>query len=333
MENNISVLGKENYLQKTTLFHVLLIFVLGFPSFTHGFSMEFYAFSCPGVEFIVRDTVRSAASTDPTIPGKLLRLLFHDCFVEGCDASVLVKGDGTERADPANASLGGFEVIETAKRELELFCPGTVSCADILALAARDAVVMSGGPDIQMPTGRQDGMVSAISNVRPNIIDTSFTVDDMIKIFSSKGLSLADLVILSGAHTIGIAHCTAFSDRIQFDSKGNLTSADSSLDKDYASKLAKKCAASKSATVNIDPNTSFSFDNQYYNNLIAKRGLLQTDSILFDDQRTRILVEQFASDLNTFYEAWSESFLKLSSIGIKADGEGEVRQICSRING
>lgn len=62
--------------------------------------------------------------------------------MQGCDASVLVKGDGTERADPANASLGGFEVIETAKRELELFCPGTVSCADILALAARDAVVM-----------------------------------------------------------------------------------------------------------------------------------------------------------------------------------------------
>ncbi|XP_021739806.1 basic peroxidase-like [Chenopodium quinoa] len=58
-----------------------------------------------------------------------------------CDASVLVEGDGTEKADPANKSLGGFEVIETAKRELELFCPGTVSCADILALAARDVVM------------------------------------------------------------------------------------------------------------------------------------------------------------------------------------------------
>uniref|UniRef100_A0A803ND83 peroxidase n=2 Tax=Chenopodium quinoa TaxID=63459 RepID=A0A803ND83_CHEQI len=59
-----------------------------------------------------------------------------------CDASVLVEGDGTEKADPANKSLGGFEVIETAKRELELFCPGTVSCADILALAARDVVMV-----------------------------------------------------------------------------------------------------------------------------------------------------------------------------------------------
>jgi len=44
-------------------------------------------------------------------------------------------------------------------------------------------------------------MVSEVTNVRPNMVDTSFTVDDMIKIFSSKGLSLEDLVILSGIHS------------------------------------------------------------------------------------------------------------------------------------
>ena len=67
---------------------------------------------------------------------------FIAMFLQGCDGSILVEGDGTERADPANKSLGGFEVIEAAKRELELFCPGVVSCADVVALAARDAVVM-----------------------------------------------------------------------------------------------------------------------------------------------------------------------------------------------
>ncbi|KAL2932318.1 Peroxidase 18 [Bienertia sinuspersici] len=327
MENKISLIVEANYLHKspTNLLIVFLIFILDISCSCHGFSMEFYTLSCPGAEFIVRDTVRSATSTDPSVPGKLLRLLFHDCFVEGCDASVLVEGSATERADPANASLGGFEVIETAKRELELFCPETVSCADIIALAARDAVVMAGGPDIQIPTGRRDGTVSEISNVRPNIVDTSFTLDDMFKLFSSKGLTLADLVILS-------AHCTTFSDRFQVSTKGNLTSVDSLLDKDYASRLAKKCATSAKATVNIDPTTAFSFDNQYYNNLIAKRGLFQTDSILLDDQRTRNLVEQLASDSNDFYDGWSESFLKLSSIGVKTDAEGDVRQICSRIN-
>lgn len=67
-------------------------------------------------------------------------LLQAACILQGCEASVLLQGNGTERSDPANTSLGGFSVINSAKRLLEIFCPSTVSCADILALAARDAV-------------------------------------------------------------------------------------------------------------------------------------------------------------------------------------------------
>lgn len=59
---------------------------------------------------------------------------------QGCDASVMIEGSGTERTDPANLSLGGFNVIDAAKRLLEAVCPVTVSCSDILVLAARDAV-------------------------------------------------------------------------------------------------------------------------------------------------------------------------------------------------
>ncbi|KAK2995723.1 hypothetical protein RJ640_012447, partial [Escallonia rubra] len=106
--------------------------------------------------------------------------------------------NGTERSDPANTSLDGFSVIDSIKRVAELFCPGTVSCADIVALAARDAVEITGGPAVQIPTGRRDGRISAASNVRQNIVDTSFTLDKMIQIFSAKGLSVDDLVALSG---------------------------------------------------------------------------------------------------------------------------------------
>lgn len=332
MGNKLVLVFEPNHLQKAViLFLTLLIFLVSvFPS-AHGFSVGFYALTCPAAELIVRDTVRTATASDSNVPGRLVRLLFHDCFVQGCDASVLLEGDETERSDPANASLGGFEIIDSAKNTLETFCPGTVSCADILALAARDAVVMTGGPDMQIATGRRDGMVSEVTNVRPNMVDTSFTVDDMMKIFSSKGLSLEDLVILSGAHTIGSAHCTIFNDRFRTDSRGNVTFVDSSLDKDYAAKLAKKCATSTSTTVHIDPQTSFSFDNQYYNNLLAHRGLFQSDSNLFEDQRTKDMVVKLAGDVDSFYEAWSESFLKLSSVGVKTD-EGEIRQICSRTN-
>lgn len=297
-------------------------------------SFDSYAATCPTAEFIVRNTVRSASSNDPTIPGKLLRLLFHDCFVEGCDASVLLQGNGTERSDPANTSLGGFSVIDSAKRVLELFCPETVSCADILALAARDAVEFTGGPAIQIPTGRRDGKVSSASNVRPNIVDTSFTMDEMMKLFSSKGLSMDDLVTLSGAHTIGLAHCNAFSDRFQQDSEGKLTLIDTTLDGNYANQLMRKCPAdaSSSTTVDNDPETSVVYDNQYYRNLVVHKGLFQSDSVLFKDGRTRNLVEAFADDQIGFFESWGQSFLKLTSIGVKTGEEGEIRQSCSVAN-
>ncbi|KAJ9167628.1 hypothetical protein P3X46_019245 [Hevea brasiliensis] len=315
-------------------FLILALFSLAAAA-SASLSFNFYAASCPFVELMVANTVRSASSSDPTIPGKLLRLVFHDCFVEGCDASVLLKGNGTEQSDLANKSLGGFAVIDSAKRLLELICPGTVSCADILAFAARDAVAITGGPMIQIPAGRRDGRASAAANVRPNIVDTSFTMDEMIKIFSSKGLSLDDLVTLSGAHTIGAAHCSAFSGRFQEDSHGKLKLIDPSLDTSYANELMRMCPAGASAsiTVNNDPETSSAFDNQYYRNLLARKGLFQSDSILLDDERTRKQVEGFANDEGRFFESWSRSFLKLTSIGVKTGEEGEIRRSCSEING
>lgn len=53
---------------------------------------------------------------------------------------MLIQGNGTERTDPANLSLGGFNAIDAAKRLVEVVCPSTVSCSDIIVLAARDAV-------------------------------------------------------------------------------------------------------------------------------------------------------------------------------------------------
>ncbi|PQQ18786.1 peroxidase 18 [Prunus yedoensis var. nudiflora] len=211
-------------------------------------TLNFYSASCPSAELMVRNTVSSASDMDPTIPGKLLRLLFHDCFVE------------------------------------------------------------AGGPVVQIPTGRRDGNVSAASNVRPNIVDTSFTMDEMIKLFSSKGLSLDDLVTLSGAHTIGSAHCGAFSDRFQQDSKGKHKLIDTSLDNAYAEELMRQCPAG------------------------AHRGLLQSDSVLLSDDRTRKQVESFAQDQVIFFESWAQSFLKLASIGVKNGEEGEIRASCSTTN-
>ena len=79
---------------------------------------------------------------------------------QGCDASVLLAGRNTERASAINKRLHGFEVVDTIKAALEKACPRTVSCADILAYASRDTVVVTGGASWKVHGGRRDGLVS-----------------------------------------------------------------------------------------------------------------------------------------------------------------------------
>ena len=66
--------------------------------------------------------------------------------LQGCDASVIIasRDNDAEKDAPDNVSLAGdgFDTVVRAKAEVEKKCPGVVSCADILAIAARDVVTM-----------------------------------------------------------------------------------------------------------------------------------------------------------------------------------------------
>jgi len=67
-------------------------------------------------------------------------------MLQGCDASLLLDSSGSiiseKGSNPNRNSARGFEVIDAIKAALERECPSTVSCADILTLAARDSVVL-----------------------------------------------------------------------------------------------------------------------------------------------------------------------------------------------
>ncbi|KAL2937432.1 Peroxidase 52 [Bienertia sinuspersici] len=148
-------------------------------------STFFYSRTCPRVQLIVRNTMRQAISKEPRMGASILRLFFHDCFVNGCDASILLDDTptftGEKNAFPNRNSARGYDVIDTIKTNVEASCNGAVSCADILALAAREAVFL--------------------------------------------GLNARDMTALSGAHTIGQARCTTFRDHIYNDTNINPTFA------------------------------------------------------------------------------------------------------------
>ncbi|KAM7478935.1 hypothetical protein LguiA_027148 [Lonicera macranthoides] len=163
----------------------------------------FYTNTCPDAESIVGGFVRDAAQANPKIAPALLRLHFHDCF--GCDGSILIEnGANAERNAFGHQGVGGFEVIEKAKSQLEALCPGVVSCADIVALAARDAIALTKGPSYEVETGRRDGVVSDVSTA-DKMPDVSDSVEQLKTKFQEKGLSAKDLVLLNGTLSLSLS--------------------------------------------------------------------------------------------------------------------------------
>lgn len=103
----------------------------------------FYDQTCPSLNQIVADKVGMYSALDTLTPAKVLRLFFHDCFAQGCDASILLNSTAANLAEKdqiKSVFLDKYGVIDDIKAAAEAACPGIVSCADILALAAVAAV-------------------------------------------------------------------------------------------------------------------------------------------------------------------------------------------------
>nr|POE58477.1 peroxidase 72 [Quercus suber] len=113
---------------------------------------QFYDHSCPKVQEIVRSVLAKAVAKEARMAASILRLHFHDCFVQGCDASLLLDSSGSivseKGSNPNRNSVRGFEVLDEIKSALEKECPCTVSFADLLAIAARESTVLVGSHTI-----------------------------------------------------------------------------------------------------------------------------------------------------------------------------------------
>ncbi|XP_022144860.1 peroxidase 25-like [Momordica charantia] len=315
------------------IFVAILLLVLPVNS---QLSDGFYSRSCPKAESIVRSTVQSYFKADPTIAAGLLRLHFHDCFVQGCDASVLIFSDSAEMNAGPNMGLRGFELIDDAKALLEASCPGVVSCADILALAARDAVDLSGGPSWSVPTGRRDGRVS-ISSQAEDLPSPFEPIDVHIQKFAEKGLDEEDLVTLVGAHTIGRTDCQLFSYRLEnFTSTGN---PDPTINPSFLTELRSQCPLDGDPFrgVAMDKDSGLKFDNSFFKNIMNGNGVLESDQRLWSHPSTRGIVQNYAGSIRgllglRFGFEFKKAMVKLSSIQVKTGTQGEIRKLCYQFN-
>ncbi|CAN6466594.1 unnamed protein product [Victoria cruziana] len=327
-------------LRSFAVFCVLIGLIAGVNGAGDGSSLRvgYYRQSCPSAEAVVWRTVAKAVAQNPGLAAGLIRMHFHDCFVRGCDASVLLDStpdNDAEKDSPANnPSLRGFQIIDDAKAVLESQCPQVVSCADVLAFAARDAVHMAGGFYYSLPSGRRDGRVSKQSEVLQNLPFPSFNVDQLEESFGRKGLSLEDMVTLSGAHTLGVSHCSSFSDRI-YDFNNSTGAADPSMDPKYVRYLRTKCPAPESSsdpTVALDPVTPNRLDNKYYVNLKYHRGLLTSDQALTDRADTARMVNRNVNQGSMWLRKFSAAMVRMGSIDVLTGSQGEIRKSCRVVN-
>ncbi|GJM96715.1 hypothetical protein PR202_ga13577 [Eleusine coracana subsp. coracana] len=297
---------------------------------------DYYAAVCPNLESIVQDAVAKKVQETAIAVGATIRLFFHDCFVEGCDASVILVSTGNNTAEkdhPSNLSLAGdgFDTVIQAKAAVDAVpqCANQVSCADILALATRDAIVLAGGPTYPVELGRLDGLSSTSTSVDGKLPPPSFNLDQLTAIFAANNLSQTDMIALSAAHTVGFAHCGTFSSRIQ------PAAVDPTLDASYAAELQAACPAGVDPNIalEIDPITPHAFDNQYFINLVQGRGLFTSDQVLFSDDRSRPTVVQWSQNSSDFEQAFVAAMTNLGRVGVKTDpSQGNIRRDCAFLN-
>ncbi|KAJ6412478.1 hypothetical protein OIU84_005515 [Salix udensis] len=261
----------------------------------NGLSWTFYDYRCPKAESIIRKQLKKVFKNDIGQAAGLLRLHFHDCFVQGCDGSVLLDGSASgpsEQDAIPNLTLRAkaFEIIDDLRERVHKECGRVVSCADIVAIAARDSVYLSGGPEYDVPLGRRDGLNFATQEATlANLPPPTDNASAILRALAAKNLDATDVVALSGGHTIENSTNTAV----------------------------------------LDIRSPNKFDNKYYVNLVKRQGLFTSDQDLYSYKKTRGIVTSFAEDESLFFEKFVVAMIKMSQLSVLTGNSGEIRANCS----
>ncbi|KAJ7945428.1 Peroxidase [Quillaja saponaria] len=294
----------------------------------------FYSETCPEAEFIVRDVMKKALIREPRSVASVMRFQFHDCFVNGCDASMLLDDTPTmlgEKFALSNInSLRSYEVVDDVKEALESVCPGIVSCADIIIMASRDAVALTGGPYWEVRLGRLDSLSASQEDSNNIMPSPRSNASYLIDLFQKYSLSVKDLVALSGSHSIGQGRC--FSIMFRLYNQSGSGQPDPAIEPKFREKLDKLCPLNVDQNVTGDLDaTPQVFDNQYFKDLVAGRGFLNSDQTLFTFPHTKKFVKLYSKDQGEFFKDFVEGMLKMGDL--QSGRPGEVRKNCRVVTG
>jgi len=260
---------------------------------------------------------------------------------QGCDASILLdftpSGDNVEKSSSFNGLLlKGADMMDDIKAKVEEKCPQTVSCADLMAFTTNEAMTLAGLPAQRPLGGRRDSLLSLASIVEAdNLPLPTWTMDQMMELFGRKGFNVEEMVVLLGAHSVGITHCDFFMERAtNFNATGK---PDPTLSAEMLDEINKACpgygtAQYRNPPVNFDATPTV-LDNLFFKDMVdRRRTLLITDSHLIEDERTKPIVQQMAADHAVFPKRFAEVMVKLTSLNVLTGNEGEVRKICRSTN-
>ncbi|KAK6133294.1 hypothetical protein DH2020_032957 [Rehmannia glutinosa] len=277
--------------------------------------INYYRDSCPQAEDIIKEQVKLLYKRHKNTAFSWLRNIFHDCFVESCDASLLLDSTRrvlSEKETDRSFGMRNFRYIETIKEALEGECPGVVSCSDILVLSARDGIV--GGPYIPLKTGRRDGRKSRADIVEQYLPDHNESIS----------------VVLERCSQCGRTHCVKLVHRLY-------PEVDPSLNPDHVDHMLHKCPdpipdPKAVQYVRNDRGTPMKLANNYYRNILDNKGLLIVDHQLATDKRTKPFVKKMAKSQEYFFKEFGRAITILSENNPLTGTKGEIRKQCNLAN-
>ncbi len=217
----------------------------------------------------------------------MVRLAWHDAGTY-CTKTKTGGANGSIRFEPEakHDANNGLEIARNLLADIKQAVP-EVSYADLYQLASVVAIEYAGGPKIPFKFGRVDADSADKCTPDGRLPDATKRMPHLRDIFGRMGFSDAEIVTLSGAHTLGKAH----KERSGFEGKWT--------------------------------ENHLVFDNSYYK-LLLKGDLpqgvimLDADKALLDEPELKKQVETYAEDQDKFFADYAKAHQKLSELGMKA---------------